>query len=234
MSYVEEHNIKAFCLDVDGTLYPRRQMNVRLVRSAFPSLSIGLRFNGVRKKYRMTQESNPPREDSRRGLLEKQASLFLENKSDKDSVENMIKKMDKQFYKSWAKSFLSIKAYPNMVEALTLAKEQGIKIAVLSDFPLEKKLETLGIAHLVDFALSSEDTGYLKPSNKAFDILCKGVGERPENCLYFGDSYDKDIIGGSGFNMHTLYIKKTSHKEKYPKASIICGNWKDVIKLTLR
>jgi putative hydrolase of the HAD superfamily len=234
MNYVEKHNIKAFCLDVDGTLYPRRQMYVRLMRTAFPSLSIGLRFNSVRKKYRETQESNPPFEDSRRGLLEKQASLFLGNKSNKDSIEKMIVKMDKQFYKAWAKSFKSIKSFPNMVEALTLAKEQGIKIAVLSDFPIESKLETLGIAHLVDFALSSEDTGYLKPSNKAFDILCKGVGEKPENCLFFGDSYDKDIIGGNRFNMKTLLIMKTKHKEKYPEASLVCENWRDVIKFVLR
>lgn len=234
MNYVEEHNIKAFCLDVDGTLYSLRQMYVRLFMTAFPSLSIGLRYNSVRKNYRKTQESNPPREDSRRGLLEKQASLFLGKKADEKSIEKMITRVENQFYKVWAKSFLSIKAFPNMVEALTLAKEQGIKIAVLSDFPLERKLETLGIAHLVDFALSSEDTGYLKPSNKAFDILCKGVGEKPENCLFFGDSYDKDIIGGSGFNMSTVLIKKTKHKEKYPKASIICKSWKDVIKLVLR
>lgn len=234
MNYVEKHGIKAFCLDVDGTLYSLPQMYVRLFLTAFPSLSVGLRYNGVRKKYRQTQEINPPREDSRRGLLEKQASLFLGKRANKNSIEKMITKIDKQFYKVWKKSFLSIRPFPNMVEALTLAKEQGIKIAVLSDFPLENKLETLGIAHLVDFALSSEDTGYLKPSNKAFDTLCKGVGEKPENCLFFGDSYDKDIIGGSGFNMSTLLMKKTKHKEKYPKASIICGNWKDVIKSVLR
>ena len=234
MSFVSENNIRAFCLDVDGTLYSRSQMNVRLVRTVFPSLMIGLKFNGVRKAYRKTQENDPPRENSRRGLLEKQASLFINGSKEKQAIEDIMKKVDNQFYKAWAKSFLSIKAFPNMVEALTMAKEQGIKIAVLSDFPLEKKLETLGISHLVDFALSSEDTGYLKPSNYAFDVLCKGIGEKPENCLYFGDSYDKDIIGGSGFNMKTVFIKKTSHKEKFPKASIICENWQSVIDLVLR
>jgi len=234
MSFVSENNIKAFCLDVDGTLYSRRQMNVRLARTAFPLLSIGLKFNGVRKEYRKTQESDPPKENSRRGLLVKQASLFLNGSDDKKAIEEMINKIDKQFYQAWAKSFLSIKAFPNMVETLTMAKKQGIKIAVLSDFPLEKKLETLGIAHLVDFALSSEDTGYLKPSNFAFDVLCKGIGEKPENCLYFGDSYDKDIIGGTRFNMKTLFIKKTAHKEKYPKASIICASWQSMIDLILR
>jgi putative hydrolase of the HAD superfamily len=234
MNYIEEHDIKALCLDVDGTLYSLPQLYVRLMWTAFPSLSIGLRYNGVRKKYRETQEINPPREDSRRGLLEKQASLFLGKRANKDSIEKMIAKMDRQFYKAWKKSFRSIRAFPDMVEALTLAKKQGLKIAVLSDFPLENKLETLGISHLVDFALSSEDTGYLKPSNKAFDILCKGVGEKPENCLYFGDSYEKDIIGGSAFKMSTLLMKKTKHKEKYPKASIVCESWKDVIKFVLR
>lgn len=234
MSFISENNIKALCLDIDGTLYSRRQMNVRLVRTIFPSLLIGLKFNGVRKNYRKTQDINPPRENSRRGLLEKQASLFLKGSDDKKAIERIIKKMDKQFYKAWAKSFLSIKAFDNMVEALTIAKDQGLKIAVLSDFPIEKKLETLGISHLVDFALSSEDTGYLKPSNFAFDMLCKGIGEKPENCLYFGDSYDKDIIGGNKFNMKTVYLKRTSHKNKFPQASIICYNWKNVIDLVLR
>lgn len=235
MSYLEENGIKAFCLDIDGTLYSRRQMNVRLALTAFPNLFLGLKFNSVRKAYRLSQDKFPPSQMNRKGLLKKQAILFFRKKNPSEKeIASMIKKIDRQFYKAWAKSFLSINAYKNMAETLSEAKQRGIKIAVLSDFPLENKLKILKIDHLVDFAISSEDTGFLKPAKQTFEALCQGINEKPENCLFFGDSYDKDVIGSKDFGMHSLYIDKKATKDKYPKADIICRNWHDVLNLVLR
>ncbi len=229
MSVIEENNIKALCLDIDGTLYSKMQMNLRLILTAFPNLKLGLRFNGIRKEYRLTQDSQPPRTFDRAGFLEKQAKLYLKREtSSVDEIEKIIKSMDKQFYQSWEKSFKSIKAFDNMRETLIKAKSKGLKIALLSDFPIAHKVETLGLKDIVDFAISSEETGFLKPDKHTFLHLTKNINIDPNNCIYFGDSYNKDIEGAKSIGMKTLYISNNNDKKKYEKADYICSNWREI------
>jgi len=184
MSIIEENNIKALCLDIDGTLYSKSQMNLRLMLTAFPNLKLGLSFNKVRKKYRLTQDFENPNTFDRAGFLEKQAKLYLNSNNPSNSeIEKTITAIDKQFYKSWEKSFKTLKAFNNMRETLILAKKKGLKIALLSDFPIAHKVETLGLKDIVDFAISSEETGFLKPNKQTFLTLTKNINIHPNNCI---------------------------------------------------
>ncbi|MFA6681392.1 MAG: HAD family hydrolase, partial [Sphaerochaeta sp.] len=78
MGFLQEHNIKALCLDIDGTLYPKRMLNLRMIRSVFPSPVLGLRFNGVRQRYREVQQDESTEPENREGLLNRQANLMLQ------------------------------------------------------------------------------------------------------------------------------------------------------------
>lgn len=232
MGFLQGNTIKALCLDIDGTLYPKRMLNLRMVRSVFPSLLLGLRFNAVRQKYRIVQEGESTRPENREGLLARQATQMLElfgKPVTEDSILVMRKRIDKQFYDSWESSFLTIKAYSHMREALVLAKQEGLEIIVFSDFPVAKKLETLGIADLVDVALSSEDSGYLKPSAKAFSYLLDHVKAFPSEVLYVGDSYTKDCQGAKRAGMHSALV--ASSKKGYPDADLVISSWREFISL---
>ena len=139
MGFVQEHSIKALCLDIDGTLYPKRMLNLRMMRSVFPSFLLGLRFNAVRQKYRIDQEIESTEPANRDGLLTRQASLMLERFGKpvtEKSTGLMRKRIDDQFYDAWHRTFPTIKAYPHMREALELAKREGLEIVVFSDFPV--------------------------------------------------------------------------------------------------
>ncbi|MCY1151987.1 MAG: HAD family hydrolase [Sphaerochaetaceae bacterium] len=231
MSTLKEKGIKAICLDIDGTLYPRSQMNLRLIPSFFPNIRLGLKFNKVRQMYRSTQEIDFPKSDNLEGFLEKQAKLYLNKKNPtKKEIEKVIRKIDKQFYKSWEKTFLSIRGYKNMLKTLERAKKENIKIVLLSDFPIAQKPKTLKVENIIDFAISSEQTGYLKPSEKPFIYICNNLNLDPKSCIYIGDSYNKDIIGAKKINMKTLYLTKKSNKKKYPEADFICKNWFEIEK----
>ncbi len=232
MGFVQEHSIRALCLDIDGTLYPKRMLNLRMIRSVFPSLSLGLRFNTVRQKYRLDQEEQDTKPATREGLLTRQANLMLEQAGKKvteESTLHMRKRIDAQFYDAWQRTFLTIKAYAHMREALTIAKREGLEIVAFSDFPVEQKLKTLGIADLVDAALSSEDSGYLKPSTRAFSYLLDHVDADPCEVLYVGDSYTKDCQGAKRAGMHSALI--TSSKKEYSDADLVISSWKEFISL---
>ena len=232
MGFVQDHKIKALCLDIDGTLYPKRMLNLRMMRSVFPSLSLGLRFNAVRQKYRIDQEVQSTEPANREGLLDRQANLMLA-RFGKPVTERstllMRNRIDAQFYDAWQRSFLTIKAYAHMREALEMAKREGLEIVVFSDFPVAQKLKTLGIADLVDVALSSEDSGYLKPSPKAFSYLLDHVKASPSEVLYVGDSYSKDCQGSKRAGMHSALI--TSSKKGYSDADLVISSWKEFISL---
>ena len=232
MGFLQEHSIKALCLDIDGTLYPKRMLTLRMIRAVFPSLLLGLRFNGVRQAYRVVQELEETDPANRDGLLTRQANLMLERYGHpvtEASTARMRESIDAQFYDAWKQSFLSIKAYAHMREALLMAKDEGLQIVVFSDFPVEKKLETLGIADLVDVALSSEDSGYLKPSANAFSYLLDHVEAPPSEVLYVGDSYSKDCQGAKRSGMLSALI--TSSKRGYPDADLVISSWKEFISL---
>lgn len=232
MGFLQENTIKALCLDIDGTLYSKHMLNLRMMRSVFPSPLLGLRFNGVRQQYRELQEQEDTEPANRDGLLDRQANLMLKRFGQPVTKENtrlMRKRIDEQFYDAWKRSFLSIKAYAHMREALLMAKGKGLQIVAFSDFPVERKLETLGIADLVDVALTSEDSGYLKPSARAFSYLLDHVEVSPGEVLYVGDSYTKDCQGAKGAGMRSALI--TSSKKEYPDADLVISSWKEFIAL---
>ena len=232
MGFLQEKNIKALCLDIDGTLYPKHMLTLRMIRSVFPSLLLGLRFNGVRQQYRIEQEQVGTEPANRDGLLDRQANLMLGRFGLPVTEENtlgMRERIDGQFYTPWQQSFLSIKAYADMRGALLMAKGEELRVAVYSDFPVERKLETLGIADLVDVSLSSEQSGYLKPSAKAFSFLLEQMGLAAGEVLYVGDSYSKDCQGAKQVGMYSALI--TSSKKAYPDADLVFGCWKEFIPL---
>ncbi|MDY0288792.1 MAG: HAD family hydrolase [Sphaerochaeta sp.] len=232
MGFLQEKNIKALCLDIDGTLYPKHMLTLRMIRSVFPSLLLGLRFNGVRQQYRLDQERVSTVPANRDGLLDRQANLMLGRFGLPVTEANtlqMRERLDGQFYTPWRQSFLSIKAYAHMREALLMAKAEGLLIGVFSDFPVERKLKTLGIADLVDLSLSSEQSGYLKPSAKAFSYLLEHIGTAADEVLYVGDSYTKDCQGAKQAGMYSALI--TSSKRAYPDADLVFSSWKEFISL---
>jgi putative hydrolase of the HAD superfamily len=234
MGFLLDQGIKAIWLDIDGTLYPKRMLNWRMVKTVFPSFRLGLLFNSVRKEFRVRQElvaTDPP---NREGLLVRQAGLVLEKMGKPITPENLdktMRKVDVQFYSKWEKSFLSIKPFPGLHEALSLAKAQGIFIGVFSDFPIAKKLQTLGIEDLVEVAISSEDSGYLKPSEKAFEYLLSQKDFQPGEILYVGDSYDKDILGAKQAGMYACLLSRS--KDPFPEADLVARSWEEFSSLVL-
>ncbi len=235
MGFLVDQGIRVLCLDIDGTIYPKRMLNSRMLRSTFPSLRLAMAFNWARKEYRRVQDQEPGLRPNREGLLDFQARLVagrLGRPLDAHSLQKTRASIERQFYQAWERSFRSIKAYDGMRSALIEAKRHGLAIAVFSDFPLAGKLETLGIADLVDHAYSSEESGYLKPSSRAFSFLLERLALPPTQVLFMGDSYSKDCQGAKKAGMYSCLIT-SKHKPVYPDADLVVCSWKEFASLVL-
>jgi putative hydrolase of the HAD superfamily len=99
---------------------------------------------------------------------------------------------------------LYVEVYPRMnvpvdgavalVETLTPRFQLGVISNSLPDVQYQK-LETLGIRHLFDCIVLSEEFGIRKPDPAIFLHAIGLLGREPEECLYVGDSYAADVVG---------------------------------------
>jgi putative hydrolase of the HAD superfamily len=226
MGFLSEHSIQWLALDIDGTLYPKRMLNARMIRSLFPSVRLAMAFNWARREYRRVQDREPTIPANREGLLLRQAALVAQRLKE-DDLQRCREVIEKQFYGAWRRTFRTIKPFEELRSTLEEIKERGVSIAVLSDFPVEDKLITLGIADLVDVSLSSEESGYLKPSLHPFSLLLSSIGVHAMRVLYIGDSYTKDCQGAKGAGMKTALLGKRPTGDG-ANADLVASSWKEL------
>ena len=69
-----------------------------------------------------------------------------------------------------------------------------------------RKLKTLGIKHLFDCILLSEKVGIRKPDPKIFWKATTSLAKEPEECLYVGDSYERDVLGAKKAGMRACWF----------------------------
>ncbi len=230
MGFLADKRIKWLALDIDGTLYPRYMLNWRMVRSTFPSISLALAFNKARQEYRVVQKTGPTEPATRAGLLVRQAKMVARHLNTED-IERVKERIEKQFYAAWERTFLTITPYPRLRETLEEAVARGIKVALFSDFPIAEKPETLGISDLVSVALSSEESGYLKPSEHAFSYLLKALECEANEVLYVGDSYEKDCEGAKAAGMFSALISSSNAERE--AADLVSSSWRELGPLLL-
>ncbi|MFP4179220.1 MAG: HAD family hydrolase [Spirochaetaceae bacterium] len=205
--------IKAIGFDVDGTLYPSSQMVFSAVSSFLSAPVLMYNFAKVRREIRQITYDC--------GLREMQARLMA-RKMDIDQ-EEALRRIEKDLYGRWDRSFRHIKPFPGVREVLLSLSNEGYVLGALSDFPLSHKLRYLGVDDLFSVRLSSEDTGYLKPHSVPFLQLARSLGAAPEETLYVGNSGEYDIEGAASVGMKTAHIAKAGKGEK--KADFVFQNF---------
>jgi putative hydrolase of the HAD superfamily len=227
-------DIKAVCFDIDGTMYPKWMTHLFLVPTLFGSLSLMHTIQKFRKYMRSGDDVIivPANED---GFRQKQIEFILQSRKKeitKGSVEQLRRRLDRQFYKRMEKTFSHIVSYPNLEKVMLSLKAKNLLIGALSDFPIEKKLEHLGVAHLVNWAGCTEMSGYLKPHPAPFEYVSERIKVPLNQILYVGDSYTKDIIGAHNAGMYTALLlphaRGKKSKERYPLADILFSDYEEL------
>jgi HAD superfamily hydrolase (TIGR01509 family) len=83
---------------------------------------------------------------------------------------------------------------PCLVGFLELCKTRGLRLAVLSDYPAEAKLNALGLSHLFDVVVTAQtaEVGTFKPDPRGMRVVLDRLGVRPSETLAVGDRPDVD------------------------------------------
>lgn len=236
MAWWDENNIKVVCFDIDGTLYSRSVLGRKMLATVFPHALTALRYMKMRPLYRKLQDSVPTEPATLEGFRRRQAELVLKNRKKPVTEKNLARveaAFDRHIYGRWVRSYRGLRPFPHVKRVMEKMKELGMTLGVMSDFPVAAKLDSMGLADVVDASVSSEESGYLKPHPVAFSYLLERMGNPdPQVVLYVGDSYDKDVEGAYRMGMKTcLIVEKPSISDKeraaWPHADLVCTSWPD-------
>lgn len=195
--------VKAVAFDIDGTLYPNWKMKLNSIPLFVLHPKLIYKFGEVRKDIRMMDHIDD--------FYSTQAELL--GNSLLISSDDARQIIETYFYTRWEKTFSRIKPYGNVKKVIKSIKSMGLKTAVMSDFPIGKKLNYFGLENLWDVELSSEESGYLKPDKRPFLFLSEKLGLEPEEIIYVGNSYSYDVVGSKEAGMIAGHLSSSERDE---------------------
>jgi putative hydrolase of the HAD superfamily len=208
-------NIEGAAFDLDGTLYPNYRFNIQLGPFLLSGWRLLWAFGKARTEIRAARErelrATSADTGPAGGFYDRQAEITARILGQDEAL--VREKIDTLIYRGWEPLFKNIKLFPHVRETLASLKAGGLKLGLLSDFPLKQKLENLGLSapDLWDAAICSEETGRIKPDPLPFGALADAMGLPPEKIIYVGNSLSYDINGACRAGM---------------KTALVCPRWK--------
>jgi putative hydrolase of the HAD superfamily len=102
------------------------------------------------------------------------------------------------------------RAFPDVVPTLERLHEEGLTLAVISNFEewLEGLLETLDLVRFFDVRVISGVEGVEKPDPRIFLIALERTGFAPEDAVYVGDSVEFDVAPARALGMTGVLIDR--------------------------
>ncbi|MGD9940982.1 MAG: HAD family hydrolase [Clostridia bacterium] len=221
--------IQAVGFDIDGTLYPASALYLRMLPASLRHLRLLKAFSRVRHELRELNptlewhHSNPPDIEKFHRF---QAELTARHLG--WDAEKAYRVINDFFYDKSAACFDRIPLFPHVFETLDLLRSQGLKLGALSDFPLERKLKLMNLRSRFDTALTSEETGLVKPDRASFDLMAKRLGVRNDQVLYVGNSEAYDVTGARAAGMQTALITRSAKAKSLSKADFVFQDFRDL------
>jgi putative hydrolase of the HAD superfamily len=105
----------------------------------------------------------------------------------------------------------TILAFDDARKALTEARKRGLRVGVLSNFPLvslEESLVSTGLADLVDVAIAASISGAPKPNRQAYESMLNALEVEPEACLFIDDE-EKCVDGARALGIRSYRLDRT-------------------------
>ena len=100
--------------------------------------------------------------------------------------------------------------YPEVREVLTALREQGLRLAVISNWDerLPLLLERLGLTPFFDAVVTSSEVGVEKPDGRIFTEALRRLGVEPGEALHVGDSPLDDVEGAIAAGMEAVRLDR--------------------------
>jgi putative hydrolase of the HAD superfamily len=99
--------------------------------------------------------------------------------------------------------------YPGSIELLSMLKQSSIKLGIITNggsAMQRSKLVALGIGHLLDAVVVSEEVGLRKPDPRIFKLALEQLECEPNRAWFVGDHPEHDIRGAAAAGLTTFWV----------------------------
>ena len=113
-------------------------------------------------------------------------------------------------------AYLKLDCYPEVPEALSILKNRGFRMAILSNGTpamLEAAVKNSGIDELIEKNFSVEAVGIFKPDFRVYQIAVDGLKVRSEE-IVFQSSNAWDASGASAFGFKVAWVNRFGQSEE--------------------
>jgi putative hydrolase of the HAD superfamily len=110
----------------------------------------------------------------------------------------------------WGTLLEAARPTPGAAETLRELHRRGIRVGIGTDMTARLqflKLERLGLLEYVNFLVSSEEAGAEKPDPALFRLCVEKARCAPEECLFVGDSLEKDALGAARCGLKGVWFR---------------------------
>jgi putative hydrolase of the HAD superfamily len=137
-------------------------------------------------------------------------------------LEEQTGEVDKTILQTGINAYLKkkpdfLKPYPYVLGTLELLKSKDLKLGIVTDATREKalaRLNAMGITRFFDIIITYDESKVKKPDELPFRLAMEKLGLIPEETLFVGDSFRRDIEPAKKIGMKTLLIKKYQDLKK--------------------
>lgn len=209
---VDGARLKAIIFDLDGTLYRQgwlhRAIGLRLIRCHATQPLRGLRTLRALRAYRKAQERLRDGFTSV-DLAEAQIGLAC-------TRTNLTPEFMRACVSRWMEheplDIVHRCAWPGIQEFLQTCKARGLRLAVVSDYPAEAKLDALGLRGFFDVVLCAQapEIGVFKPHPRGLQIALERLGAGASETLYVGDRAEVDAVAAAAAGISCAILVRTS------------------------
>jgi HAD superfamily hydrolase (TIGR01549 family) len=108
----------------------------------------------------------------------------------------------------WTYDFIHQDLYPDALPTLTALREQGYKILIAGNQPVEAEAALVRLGLPADLIASSAGWGVSKPDPGFFAKVAEAASEPAESIAYVGDRLDNDVLPARAAGMRTVFIRR--------------------------
>ncbi len=118
----------------------------------------------------------------------------------------------------WDTFIENVKAFDG-VEELFRKISGKIKVGIITDLTAEiqfRKLISMKLLDKIDVIVTSEEAGNEKPHPYIFHLAERKMKISKDHAVYFGDDFEKDVLGATTFGMDCIWLNRTGTKQEIP------------------
>ena len=199
MTTLSEPRLRAVVFDIDGTLYPIRQIVCR----SWPLVCRHARLFRAFGRARRALRGERPGVRLRQRQAELVADfLGIDAAAAAEAVERVV-------YRQWPRTFRHLRPYTQVVATLARLRADGLRLGVVSDSPFTRqKLTALGLDAGWRGIVGADEAGALKPNPEPFLLVLRLLQVEPQEVLFVGNSYAHDVVGAHRVGMRAAHLTR--------------------------